>query len=147
MFTYIIRNNQLVICRKTYHCRYFLSLSLSFPAICTNGKHFGNNTETSMSLILRCSYWSQSYLHNLVINANSIFNKVQYIPRYLHTICALRCLLSFAITQFYPYLSGLLNWHWGDHMIAPVPVKLPWTIWVIHIPYFNRKRKLSLQQE
>ena len=22
--------------------------------------------------------------------------------------------------------SGLLHWHWGNHMIAPVPVKQPW---------------------
>ena len=26
-------------------------------------------------------------------------------------------------------LSGLLHWHWGNHMIAPVPVKQPWNIW------------------
>ena len=32
----------------------------------------------------------------------------------------------------YPYHSGLLHWHWGNHMIAPVPVKLPWMIWVKH---------------
>ena len=23
----------------------------------------------------------------------------------------------------YPYASGWLHWHWGNHMIAPVPVK------------------------
>ena len=26
----------------------------------------------------------------------------------------------------YPYSSELLHWHWGNHMIAPVPVKQPW---------------------
>ena len=25
--------------------------------------------------------------------------------------------------RIYPYPSGLLHWHWGNHMIAPVPVK------------------------
>ena len=30
----------------------------------------------------------------------------------------------------YPYPSGLLHWHWGKHMIAPVPVQQPWRIWV-----------------
>ena len=30
---------------------------------------------------------------------------------------------------FYPYPSGLLHWHWGNLMIAPVPVKQPWNIW------------------
>ena len=31
--------------------------------------------------------------------------------------------LWFDISRFYPYPSGLLHWHWGNHMIAPVPVK------------------------
>ena len=32
--------------------------------------------------------------------------------------------------SIYPYFSsGLLHWHWGNPMIAPVPVKLPWSIW------------------
>ena len=29
-----------------------------------------------------------------------------------------------------PYSSGLLHWHLGNHVIAPVPVKQPWRIWV-----------------
>ena len=32
--------------------------------------------------------------------------------------------------RFAPYPSGLLHWHWGNHMIAPVSVKQPWRIWV-----------------
>ena len=31
---------------------------------------------------------------------------------------------------FYSYSSRLLHWYWGNHMIAPVPVKKPWKIWV-----------------
>ena len=30
----------------------------------------------------------------------------------------------------YPYPSGLLHWHWGNHKITPVPVKQPWRIWI-----------------
>ena len=30
----------------------------------------------------------------------------------------------------YPYPSGLLHWHWGNRVIAPVQVKQPWRIWV-----------------
>ena len=30
----------------------------------------------------------------------------------------------------HPYPSGLLHWHRGNHMIAPVPVKQSWRIWV-----------------
>ena len=39
-------------------------------------------------------------------------------------------LLWFDTGWFYPYPSGLLHWHWGNHMIAPVPVKQPWRIQV-----------------
>ena len=28
------------------------------------------------------------------------------------------------------YLSALHNWHWGNHMIAPVPVTHIWWIWM-----------------
>ena len=40
---------------------------------------------------------------------------------------------SLALGQSYDcptYFSGLLHWRWGNHMIAPVPVKQPWKIWV-----------------
>ena len=40
-------------------------------------------------------------------------------------------LLWFGTSWFCPYPSGLLHWHWGNLMIAPVPVKQPWRIWVI----------------
>ena len=38
--------------------------------------------------------------------------------------------LCFGTNQFYPHSPGLLHWHWGNHTIAPVPVKQPWRIWV-----------------
>ena len=31
---------------------------------------------------------------------------------------------------YLPISFGMLPWHWGNHMIAPVPVKQPWRIWV-----------------
>ena len=39
-------------------------------------------------------------------------------------------LLWFDLRRLYPYPSGLLHWHWGNHMIAPVPVKQSWKIWI-----------------
>ena len=39
-------------------------------------------------------------------------------------------LLWFGTGQYYPFLSRLLHWHWGNRMIAPVPVKQPWMVWV-----------------
>ena len=32
--------------------------------------------------------------------------------------------------KFHPYSSGLIHWHWGNHVIAPVPVKWLWKLWV-----------------
>ena len=52
---------------------------------------------------------------------------MQYIPRNIetvHTFCGL------VLLDFYPYPSGLLHWHWGNHTIAPVSVKQPRRIWV-----------------
>ena len=49
---------------------------------------------------------------------------------FLHGSCFDDFLLWFLIDRFYEYSSGLLHWHWGNHMIAPVPVKLPCRIWV-----------------
>ena len=42
------------------------------------------------------------------------------------------------VNRFYPYFSGLLHWHWGNHLIAPVPVKQPWRVWV-NVIHFSTK--------
>ena len=34
------------------------------------------------------------------------------------------------LTLYSPYYSECLHWHWGNHMIAPVPVMEPWRIQV-----------------
>ena len=45
-----------------------------------------------------------------------------------HNLCIL---FWFILLQLiYPYPSGLLHWCCDNHMIAPVPVKPPWEIWV-----------------
>ena len=51
----------------------------------------------------------------------------QEIYRHFTPCCIL---LWFGNGWFYPYPSGLFHWHWGNHMIAPVPAKQPWRIWV-----------------
>ena len=38
--------------------------------------------------------------------------------------------VSKATLVFFPYPSGLFHRHWGNHMIAPLPVKQPWWIWI-----------------
>ena len=44
------------------------------------------------------------------------------------TLCC--AVLCFGANWCYPYPSGLLYWHLGNLMIAPVPVKQSWRIWV-----------------
>ena len=47
--------------------------------------------------------------------------------------CALFCLwlyYHFFIWHIYPYHSGLLHWHWSNHLIVLVPLKYPWRTWV-----------------
>ena len=55
---------------------------------------------------------------------------VQYIPRNMHTVFALLCFVVVIHWLVFPYPSGLLHWHCGNLMIAPVPAKQPWWIWI-----------------
>ena len=61
-------------------------------------------------------------------------------------ICMFDFLLWFSTAQFYPYPSGLLHWHWGNHMIAPVSVMQPWRIWVNDSPESNNNLNIWLTQ-
>ena len=38
----------------------------------------------------------------------------------------------------YPYLSALVHWYWGDHMIVMVPVQWIWWMWVQWRPFIAR---------
>ena len=42
------------------------------------------------------------------------------------------------------YPSGLPHWHWGNRMIAPVPVKQPWRIWVKIGCYHTRTKLIKV---
>ena len=55
---------------------------------------------------------------------------VEYIPRNMHTVFALRCFVVVIHWLIFPYPSGLLHWHCGNLTIAPVPAKQPWWIWI-----------------
>ena len=49
--------------------------------------------------------------------------------RNMPLVWALSC-FGTDLSKIYPYSSGLLHWHRGNHMIAPVSVMQPWRIWV-----------------
>ena len=56
--------------------------------------------------------------------------KIQYIPRNMHTVFALLCFVVVKHWLILSYPSGLLHWHCGNLAIAPVPAKQPWWIWI-----------------
>ena len=55
---------------------------------------------------------------------------------YAHSSCFVVFCYGLLWFKFYPYPSGLLHCHWGNHMIAPVPVNQPWNI-SVHRSYVN----------
>ena len=55
---------------------------------------------------------------------------IQYIPRNMHTVFALLCFVVVKHWLIFPYPSSLLHRHCGNLMIAPVPAKQPWWIWI-----------------
>ena len=60
----------------------------------------------------------------------ALWGNVQYIPRNMHTVFALRCFVVIIHWPIFPYPSGLLHWHCGNLTIASVPAKQPWWIWI-----------------
>ena len=49
---------------------------------------------------------------------------------FIHMIISYGFKISVLLNAHLPYSSGLLHWHWGNHMIVPVPVKPTRRIWV-----------------
>ena len=47
----------------------------------------------------------------------------KYISEIMYMVFALLYFAAVCSGGLCPYPSGLLHWHWGNHMIAPVPVK------------------------
>ena len=78
--------------------------------------------------------WNKNYHH--------VFPSINFGKNYNASISYAQChvMLCFIVVTssvdgrlmppIYSNPSGLLHWHWGNHMIAPVPVKQPWRIWV-----------------
>ena len=53
---------------------------------------------------------------------------LQYIPRNMHAVFALLCIVVVIHWLIFPYPSGLLHRHCGNLTIASVPAKQPWWI-------------------
>ena len=56
--------------------------------------------------------------------------QVQCGPWKMHRVCYCITVFSWILWFVDPNPSGLHHWHWGNLVIAPVPVKPSWRIWV-----------------
>ena len=84
--------------------------------------------------------WPKPQLHcsvNHMILPPALYHltlKIHYVPWFCcpcYCCCGNIIISCGLVWSIYPYnSSGLLYWHWGNHMIAPVPVKQPWRIWI-----------------
>ena len=59
--------------------------------------------------------------------SNMINSSISHKHAHSPVVLCFVMVISYFLTRFkwsiYPYLSWLHHWHWGNHMIAPVPVK------------------------
>ena len=78
------------------------------------------------------------------------YSKAHEIYAWFLLCCVLFCVVSTKFIHphwkwFSPYPSRLLCGLWGNHMIAPVPVKQPWRIWLLAVRYdLNRGLPMCL---
>ena len=92
-----------------------------------------------LSHIIAYSHWYKSLARRLMWRTEHVTGRtyyipcydLQYIPRNMHTVFALLCVVVVIHWLIFPYPSGLLHWHCGNLTIAPVPAKQPWWIWWI----------------
>ena len=70
-----------------------------------------------------------------------------YPIKYMHSLvvhCFVVVTSSFSVNSYNTFthtLQGYLHWHWGNHTIAPVPVKQPWRIWAKSINYLTTTKQ------
>ena len=85
--------------------------------------------DTSSIAVSSTSTWEhQNHLMPTVRKNPTIHTSQEWCFGSLVVFCKL--LLRLGNGCFHPYPSGFLHWHWGNHTIAPVPVKQPWRIHV-----------------
>ena len=91
---------------------------------CPQWQHLAVDINLAVDMMTVSFQWMSVPYHGCTYNATQLAFQELCVP---FVLCCV--LFGISIGQFYPYLSGLLHRHWGNHMIAPVPVKQPWRIW------------------
>ena len=123
--------NDLVVYRLFMTFMVIYDVDISRPR--QSGRHFTDG-------IFKCIFFNENIWISLNISLNfalkvricnsSALVHIQYIPRNMHTVFALLCLVVVIHWLIFPYPPGLLHWRCGNLTIAPVPAKQPWWIWI-----------------
>ena len=108
---------------------------------------------TCLKCMHTCATITICLTHKCVNSVNQIMLMgcviIMYSMNICHKICTGVCsawyfivytVLSGFVCFIYLYSSGLLHWHWGNHMIAPVPVKQPWKSWLPQCQWNNPEK-------
>ena len=75
----------------------------------------------------------------LSLSLDRIIHLVHTLLFLWFALCFLQLPVLWGSAWFDPYPPGLLHRLWGNHMIAPVPVKQPWRIWVKCITWIHQE--------
>ena len=79
----------------------------------------------------------------LSLSLDRIIHLVHTLLFLWFVLCFLPLPVLWGSAWFYPYPPGLLHRLWGNHMIAPVPVKQPWRIWVKCITWIHQEQSYN----
>ena len=125
--------------KQIYPSRYITCFALQVISECCNYA-----TEVEITFMVRSnrvpSYPDRNRTGFSLCQASGLTNEgdwgavlhgtIQYNPRNMHTVFALLCFVVVIHWLIFPYPSSLLHWHCANLMIAPVPAKQPWWIWI-----------------
>ena len=126
----------LELCQYT-HVFFFIYTPHSSTHLC----QFSYASQTLPDVFFPCGHIPSSW---------ETYSKAHEIYAWFLLCCVLFCVVSTKFIHphwklFSPYPSGLLCWLWGNHMIAPMPVKQSWRIWLLAVRYdLNRGLPMCL---
>ena len=78
---------------------------------------------TNYSVQWKLQLWNYYHISPSEQRVNNKVHSMIYTHGSRFVLC-----LWLDVSWFYPYRSGLLHWHWGNHTI--MPVFEPWRMWV-----------------
>ena len=123
-FEHVVWKMAAVLSRPRCVKWYIFSISRHLLTINQNMFFYAFISAVNNINIHHYSQWMKETSREIGALQNS-WNIVRYSTSQELCILLVFCnvLLCFGPDRLYPYPSGLLHWHWDNHMIAPMPVK------------------------